>query len=106
MGRPIPSIASKTILAYGVRTRGPERSRPLGDRGRRGRCRVALHQPRHPLFPPPRRGRRTQRIMTDVDALEAGVRSGERRMLAKAITLVESTLPDHQEAAQHLLERL
>jgi LAO/AO transport system kinase len=44
--------------------------------------------------------------MTDVDALEAGVRSGDRRLLAKAITLVESTHPDHQDAAQRLLERL
>jgi LAO/AO transport system kinase len=44
--------------------------------------------------------------MTDVDALAAGVRSGDRRTLAKAITLVESTHPDHQDAAQRLLERL
>jgi LAO/AO transport system kinase len=44
--------------------------------------------------------------MTDVDALATGVRSGDRRTLAKAITLVESTRPDHQEAAQRLLERL
>jgi LAO/AO transport system kinase len=44
--------------------------------------------------------------MTDVDALAAGVRNGDRRMLAKAITLVESTRSDHQDAAQRLLERL
>jgi LAO/AO transport system kinase len=44
--------------------------------------------------------------MTDVDTLAAGVRSGDRRTLAKAITLVESTHPDHQDAAQRLLERL
>jgi LAO/AO transport system kinase len=44
--------------------------------------------------------------MTDVDELAAGVRSGDRRLLAKAITLVESTRDDHQDAAQHLLERL
>jgi LAO/AO transport system kinase len=44
--------------------------------------------------------------MTDVERLAAGVRAGDRRMLAKAITLVESTRHDHQEAAQALLERL
>jgi LAO/AO transport system kinase len=44
--------------------------------------------------------------MTDVAALAAGVQSGDRRLLAKAITLVESTRDDHQDAAQHLLERL
>src|SRR5690242_18433300 len=40
------------------------------------------------------------------DALAAGVRAGERRALAKAITLVESTRPDDQRAAQRLLELL
>ncbi len=40
------------------------------------------------------------------DALAAGVRGGDRRALAKAITLVESTRADHQEAAQRLLEML
>jgi LAO/AO transport system kinase len=40
------------------------------------------------------------------EALAEGVRAGDRRALAKAITLVESTRPDHQEAAQRLLERL
>jgi LAO/AO transport system kinase len=44
--------------------------------------------------------------MTDVDALATGVRAGDRRLLAKAITLVESTHRDHQEAAQRLLEQL
>ena len=36
--------------------------------------------------------------------LIAGVRAGDRRALAKAITLVESTLPEHREAAQRLLD--
>jgi len=40
------------------------------------------------------------------DALAADVRAGDRRALAKAITLVESTRADHQEAAQRLLELL
>ncbi len=44
--------------------------------------------------------------MIDVDELVTGVQSGDRRLLAKAITLVESTRDDHQEAAQHVLERL
>ena len=34
-----------------------------------------------------------------VEALAAEVRAGNRRALAKAITLVESTRRDHQEAA-------
>lgn len=42
----------------------------------------------------------------DPEALAAGVRAGERRALAKAITLVESTRDDDKEAAQRLLERL
>jgi LAO/AO transport system kinase len=44
--------------------------------------------------------------MSDVDTLANGIRSGDRRLLAKAITLVESTHRDHQDAAQHLLERI
>ena len=44
--------------------------------------------------------------MIDVEELVPGVLAGDRRMLAKAITLVESTRPDHQDAAQRLLERL
>jgi len=42
----------------------------------------------------------------EIDELAHGVRARERRALAKAITLVESARPDHQEAAQRLLERL
>ncbi len=40
------------------------------------------------------------------EALASGVRAGDRRALAKAITLVESTRPDHEEEAQRLLELL
>ena len=39
-------------------------------------------------------------------ALLAGVRRGERRALAKAITLVESTLPEHAERAQQLIAEI
>jgi LAO/AO transport system kinase len=42
----------------------------------------------------------------DPEALAERVRSGERRALAKAITLVESTRADHQREAQRLLEIL
>jgi len=41
-----------------------------------------------------------------VERLAADVRAGDRRALAKAITLVESTRADHLEAAQRLLELL
>src|SRR5262245_24901680 len=41
-----------------------------------------------------------------VEELAAGVRAGDRRALAKAITLVESTRRDHQADAQRLLEYL
>jgi LAO/AO transport system kinase len=39
-------------------------------------------------------------------ALVAGVRAGERRALAKAITLIESTRRDHQARARHVLNAL
>jgi len=42
----------------------------------------------------------------DVDALEAGIVSGERRSLAKSITLIESTRRDHRVFADALLERV
>ena len=41
-----------------------------------------------------------------VDELAAAVRSGDRAALPRAITLVESTRPDHQEQAQQLLLEL
>lgn len=43
---------------------------------------------------------------TDVDELEAGIRAGDRRSLARGITLVESTRPDHRDGAVDLLDRL
>jgi len=39
-------------------------------------------------------------------ALTSGVRRGERRAIAKAITLLESTRPDHRERADRLLNAL
>ncbi|HEY6573964.1 MAG TPA: methylmalonyl Co-A mutase-associated GTPase MeaB, partial [Mycobacterium sp.] len=41
-----------------------------------------------------------------IDELAAAVRSGDRSMLARAITLVESGRPDRREQAQHLLQAL
>lgn len=40
----------------------------------------------------------------DVDELSSALISGDRRALARAITLVESTRPDHREAAEALLD--
>jgi LAO/AO transport system kinase len=42
----------------------------------------------------------------DLDAYERGVLAGDRTALGRAITLVESRLPEHQELAQELLNRL
>lgn len=42
----------------------------------------------------------------DVDQLVAGIRDGNRAYLARAITLVESTRPDHRAHAQELLLQL
>ncbi len=41
-----------------------------------------------------------------VDGLEAGIRAGDRALLARAITLVESTKPEHQALAEDLLQRI
>ena len=40
------------------------------------------------------------------DVLAAGVAGGDRALLARAITLIESTRADHQQVAQDLLQRL
>jgi LAO/AO transport system kinase len=56
--------------------------------------------------PKRRAAARDAAALVDVDALADGVTSGDRRLLAKAITLVESTRPDHQHAAQRLLEHV
>jgi len=42
----------------------------------------------------------------NVEALAAGITQQDRRALAQAITLVESTRPDHREAAERLLAAL
>ncbi|MFI8825415.1 methylmalonyl Co-A mutase-associated GTPase MeaB [Streptomyces sp. NPDC053431] len=42
----------------------------------------------------------------DIDTYEKGVREGKRALVARAITLVESTRPAHRALAQELLTRL
>ena len=42
----------------------------------------------------------------DVPALAAAVRRGDRRALARAITLVESTRDDQRAGAERLLEKV
>ena len=42
----------------------------------------------------------------DPDQMAAALRTGQRRALARAITLVESTRPDHRALARQLVERL
>ena len=44
--------------------------------------------------------------MSDIDQLAEDVQSGNRRALARAITLVESQRSDHRAQADALLERL
>jgi LAO/AO transport system kinase len=48
----------------------------------------------------------TMAIEPDDEALAAALLAGQRRALAKAITLVESSRPDHRLRAQALLDRL
>ncbi len=43
--------------------------------------------------------------MIDLDALFAGLRAGDRLAIGRALTLVESTRPDHEAAAAELLDR-
>jgi len=45
-------------------------------------------------------------LSLDPTSLAQGVLAGQRRALARAITLIESTRPDHREAAEALLHQL
>src|SRR6266849_10249937 len=45
-------------------------------------------------------------MRTASDDLAAALRRGERRALARAVTLVESTRPDHRRAAEALIEAI
>lgn len=44
--------------------------------------------------------------MTDIKALEEGILAGDRFIISKAITLVESSRPDDSFSAEHLLDNL
>jgi LAO/AO transport system kinase len=44
--------------------------------------------------------------MSGADDLAAALRGGSRRALARAVTLVESTRPDHREEAERLIEAI
>ena len=46
------------------------------------------------------------RSTTDIVALARGIRAGERAVLARAITLIESKRPDHQRTARALVQHL
>ena len=45
-------------------------------------------------------------VQLTLEDYASGVRSGDRAMLARAITLVESTKPEHAAQAQRLLQAL
>jgi LAO/AO transport system kinase len=47
-----------------------------------------------------------KRFELSAEVLADGVSAGDRALLARAITLIESTRADHQEVAQELLQRL
>src|SRR6266851_3219236 len=64
----------------------------------------------HPEEPAKRASRRTEDGNAagnpTIDDLAIAVRRGERRALARAVTLVESTRPDHRHEAEALIEAL
>src|SRR5690348_9960755 len=45
-------------------------------------------------------------LLPDIAELARGVRAGERAVLARAITLIESRRPDHQKIARQLVQEL
>src|SRR6187401_1750764 len=49
---------------------------------------------------------RSQPPAPDIARLALGIRAGERGMIARAITLVESRRTDHQKAARRLVQEL
>ena len=49
--------------------------------------------------------RARRRAEPSVEELVSGITHGDRTMLSRAITLVESTLHDHQQRAQQVIER-
>ncbi|HVG51422.1 MAG TPA: methylmalonyl Co-A mutase-associated GTPase MeaB, partial [Xanthobacteraceae bacterium] len=51
-------------------------------------------------------GKRQPASSDDLRALLSALRAGDRATLARAITLIESTRPDHQEQARQLVQEI
>lgn len=51
------------------------------------------------------RGSVTKKVLPDLKTFVQGILAGDIGLLSRAITLVESTLPSHQELAEKILER-
>jgi GTPase len=51
-------------------------------------------------------GARRKCLMEPADKLAADLRNGDRRALARAVTLVESTRPDHRREAERLIDTI
>src|SRR5690606_39118150 len=102
-----PREGGRVRRARGRGRRHPARRRARAQgSGRGGRVRPGHAGPEgRPRGAPSARGEAglSAAARDDVDALAAGVLAGERRALARAITLVESTREDHARKAQDLL---
>ncbi|MGE0757990.1 MAG: methylmalonyl Co-A mutase-associated GTPase MeaB [Pirellulaceae bacterium] len=62
--------------------------------------------PPAPSGPPPPGGGSAKRRALSVNDFESGVRAGDVTILARALTLIESNHPRHQQQAEQLLTRL
>ena len=70
-----------------------------------GRVKKGVHPPpNHQINPNPRKGRKGPQLSEE--ALVEGVLAGDRTILAKAITLIESNAAQHFEKAQRVIEKL
>lgn len=66
-----------------------------------------LPHPEEAAKPPSRRTLNEPAALSgSIDGLAAAVQNGDRRALAQAVTLVESTRPDHRDAAERLIEAI
>jgi len=52
-----------------------------------------------------KRFKKSKQELYEVEEYIQGIKSGNRTMLSKAITLIESVLPDHQNIAQEIIEK-
>lgn len=66
--------------------------------------REGVEQPSH-INPRLLRTRIPATYTLDVDEYVTGILNGDRTLLSKAITLIESTLPAHQDLAQQIIEK-